>query len=72
MYARCAVVANGKEFYEQVLREPHRMPNDGEFESLLSFASDAFEMKTGEEFEYTTGCDYESFSNGQAWKRKGK
>jgi hypothetical protein len=71
LYARCVVVANGREFYEKVLRAPDQMPKDLEFEALLSLAPDAYRMKTDEDFEYTTGCDYESFSNGRAWKRTG-
>jgi hypothetical protein len=71
LYARCVVVANGREIYEKVLRAPDQMPKDLEFEALLSLASDAYKMKTDEDFEYTTGCDYESFSNGRAWKRTG-
>src|SRR5207248_2122881 len=68
VYARCVVVANGKEFYEQVLKDPTKMPKDMEFESLLGLASAAYELKTGEQFEYSTGCSYESFSNPAGWR----
>lgn len=68
VYARCAVIANGREFYEAVLRDPTKMPKDIEFESLLGLASGAYELKTGNEFEYTTGCSYESFSNPAGWR----
>lgn len=67
VYARCVVVANGKAFYEQVLKDPTKMPKDMEFESLLGLASAAYELKTGEDFEYSTGCSYESFSNPAGW-----
>ncbi|MGG4491173.1 DUF4240 domain-containing protein [Metabacillus idriensis] len=68
LYFRCSVVAKGKEFFESTLSEPKNMPNDDSFESLLSLASDAYRRRTGKEFEYYTGCDYESFSNVEGWK----
>jgi hypothetical protein len=68
LYARCVVVANGREFYEAVRKDPKKMPKDMEFESLLGLASAAYELKTGEDFEYSTGCSYESFSNPAGWK----
>lgn len=68
LYARCVAVANGKEFYEAVLKDPSKMPKAMEFESLLGLARDAYELKTGEEFEYNTGCSYESFSNHDGWR----
>lgn len=68
LYARCAVVANGSEFYKLVLDEPKNMPKDIEFEPLLYLASTAYELKTKKDFNYTTGCSYESFSNRDGWK----
>ena len=68
LYARCVVVANGREFYAKVLKDPTEMPKDMEFESLLGLASGAYELKTGEDFEYSTGCNYESFSNSAGWQ----
>jgi len=70
LYARCVVVANGREFYEAVLKDPTKMPKDMEFESLLQLASGAYELKTGEDFEYSTGCSYESFSNQAGWREQ--
>lgn len=66
--ARCVVVANGREFYESVLKDPTKMVKDMEFESLLGLASGSYELKTGEEFEYSTGSSYESFSNPAGWR----
>lgn len=45
LYARCAVVAEGKEYYEKVLNDPSQMPEDIVFEPLLYLADDAFELK---------------------------
>lgn len=68
LYFRCSVVAKGKDFFESTLNNPVNMPIDNSFESLLSLASDAYIRRTGKEFEYYTGCDYESFSNVEGWK----
>lgn len=68
LYFRCSVIAKGKEFFESTLVNPKNMPKDDPFEPLLSIASDAYKRRTGKEFEYITGCDYESFSNVEGWK----
>lgn len=68
LYARCVVVANGREFYRAALEDPAKMPKNLEFESLLNLAPRAYELKTGEDFEYSTGCSYESFSNAAGWR----
>jgi hypothetical protein len=68
LYVRCCVVANGKKFYESVLKNPKKMPKDLEFESLLRLAPEAFERRTGEDMDYLTGCSFETFSNVEGWK----
>jgi len=68
LYARCAAVANGRDFYAAALADPSCMPKDMEFEALLSIASSAFEARTGESLDYQAGCSYESFSNLAGWK----
>ena len=70
LYSRCACVANGKRFYEHVRLHPKRFPKDLEFESLLNLAADAYERKTGEDFDYESGCSYESFSNVRGWESR--
>ncbi|MBU1248562.1 MAG: DUF4240 domain-containing protein [Proteobacteria bacterium] len=67
LYVRCCVVANGAEFYQSVLTNPSEMPEDMEFEALLSVAPTAFERKTGEEFDHVPHVSYESFSNREGW-----
>jgi hypothetical protein len=69
LYARCVAVANGRDFYEAALKNPNKMPKDLEFESLLGIAEAACELKTGEPLDYSTGCNYESFSNPDGWGR---
>ena len=68
LYFRCSVIAEGKEFFELTIKNPQNMSKDNSFEPLLSLASEAYTRRTGKEFEYITGCDYESFSNVGGWK----
>jgi len=68
LYARCCVVANGRELYEVVLNDPEQFPKDLEFEALLGLASAAYEAKTGEEHEgFETSVSYETSSNQAEW-----
>jgi hypothetical protein len=70
LYARLAVVANGRAFYESVLGDPTSMPKDGEFESLLYVASKAYERKTGLDDDGgldMTDVSFETFSNEDGW-----
>ncbi len=67
LYARCVVVANGRDFFAAVLADPAEMPQDMEFESLLSLPESAYERKTGKEYEHTPAVDYESFQNLAGW-----
>ncbi|TPF19088.1 DUF4240 domain-containing protein [Priestia megaterium] len=68
LYARCAIVARGKEVFEDVLSNPSKMLKDTEFEILLSLSSEAYYVKKGKEFEYESGCSYETFSNKEGWQ----
>ena len=68
LYARCAIVARGKEVFEDVLSNPLKMLKDTEFEILLSLSSEAYYVKKGKEFEYESGCSYETFSNKEGWQ----
>jgi predicted DNA-binding WGR domain protein len=72
LYVRCCAIANGREFFENVLANPSEMPKDMEFESLLSVAPTAFERKTGEEFDHVSALSYESFSNQGGWANREK
>jgi hypothetical protein len=68
LYARCCVVANGREFYEQVLHDPASMPKGYTFESLLYLPQTAWKLKTGkEDFFHYTQVWYETFSNPEGW-----
>ena len=67
LYARCCVVANGKDVFEKVIEKPETMPKDITFEALLNIASKAYELKTGEEFNYMPQYNYETYSNQKGW-----
>lgn len=67
LYARCVAVANGRDFYQSVLRSPSRMPKDMEFEALLRIGREAWARLTGTDFDHLTRLSYETFSNRGGW-----
>lgn len=69
LYSRCVVVANGKDFYNNILKDPKQMPKDMEFEALLYIACEAYENKNNKEFDYITKYDFETFSNKDKWRK---
>ncbi|MFN0013394.1 MAG: DUF4240 domain-containing protein [Saprospiraceae bacterium] len=70
LYARCCVVANGRSFYEHVLKHPQDMPQDMDFEALLGLADDAYFAKTGTHMEYVPAYNYETGFNSHGWGEK--
>ncbi len=68
LYARCGVVAEGKEYFENVQNSPSEMPPDLTFEPLLHLAHDAYQLKTGKKLIYKPEYNYETYSNKQAWQ----
>lgn len=69
LYSRCVVVANGRELFDSVVADPKQFPKDMEFESLLSVAREAYESKTGGEFDHTSPLSYETYSNRKGWEK---
>ncbi len=66
--ARCCVVANGQEAFEEVLSDPSSMPKDLGFRILTQIAEDAFSRKHGgRKLEYTTRKSSQTFSNKEGW-----
>ena len=64
LYARCAVVANGRVFYESVLANPKKMPKEFTFETLLYLPERAWARKTGrDDYDYSPEVWCETFSN---------
>lgn len=71
LYARCAVIANGKVIFEQVLAQPEDMAKNETFEPLLSLAARAYHIKTNTDFEYMPTFIYETFANAKNWQNEG-
>ncbi|MEN0003597.1 MAG: DUF4240 domain-containing protein [Bacteroidota bacterium] len=68
LYARCCAVANGKDYFNEVLETPAQMPKDLTFEVLLYLAKTAYQQKTGKEFAYVPAFPIETYSNKEGWK----
>ncbi|MFZ4560968.1 MAG: DUF4240 domain-containing protein [Saprospiraceae bacterium] len=71
LYTRCAVVANGQNYYNKILENPHLMPPDLTFEPLLYIALKAYERKTGKRFLPIYAYNYETYSNKKGWQKQG-
>lgn len=67
LYARCAVIANGRETYYRILAHPKQMPDDLSFEDLLYLPELAWELRTGKPWDYLPACNYETGFNVQGW-----
>jgi hypothetical protein len=67
LYARCCVIANGAGIFEEVLKNPDKMPGDCTFEALLYIPSEAYQRKTGRKYAYTPAFSFETFSNQAGW-----
>ena len=67
LYARCCVIANGKDAYEMVLHDPTQMPKDLTFEALLYIPSEAYQRKSSKQYDYTAAYPFETYSNQAGW-----
>lgn len=67
LYARCAVVAEGKAFYQKTLKNADEMPSGITFEPLLNIANEAYKVKTNKNLNYIPSFNYETKSNKEAW-----
>ena len=70
LYARCAVVAAGRDVYERVLVDPTEMPKNRQLEGLLYAASTAYERKTGLDASGEldmSDVSFETFANEAGW-----
>lgn len=70
LYTRCAVVANGQEYYEKILQNPLLMPPDLTFEPLLYVALKAYKRQTGKNFAPAYAFNYETYSNKKGWQKQ--
>ncbi|SFV36831.1 DUF4240 domain-containing protein [Hyphomicrobium facile] len=69
LYARAYVVANGKDYYERVLRDPSLMPKSVEqwCEPLIFVARDVWRARTGRDLNYAASVSFETGSNKSQW-----
>ena len=68
LYVRCAVVAEGKTYFDHILKTPSELSNEIAFEPLLNLADEAYNLKTGKPFDYRPTFNYETYSNKAAWQ----
>lgn len=67
LYARCCVVANGREWFEKILETPGLFPKDLYFEALLEIPERAWLRKTGSRLEYMPKYIFETGFNPNGW-----
>ncbi|MBK9338599.1 MAG: DUF4240 domain-containing protein [Lewinellaceae bacterium] len=67
LYARCCVVANGRDFYESVWSDPSQFPKDLFFEALLDIPERAWFRKTGNPMEHLPKYIFETGFNPNGW-----
>jgi hypothetical protein len=68
LYARCCVVANGKNAFQAVQKNPTLMPKDTTFEDILYLASTAYSRKMGKKYSYSPAFPIETYSNKSGWQ----
>ena len=73
LYFRLAIVASGKDRYEQVLMNPREFPSywtpNCWNEQLMYVADYAYRAATGEDFNRESSVSIESFSNRKGWNK---
>jgi hypothetical protein len=67
LYARCCVVANGRDFYEAVMSDPAQFPKNLFFEALLNIPERAWFRKTGTQMDHLPKYIYETGFNPNGW-----
>ncbi|MEN0004409.1 MAG: DUF4240 domain-containing protein [Bacteroidota bacterium] len=67
LYARCAVLANGKDYYERIFAMPNLFPTDLFFEALLNLPFQAYELKMGQPLQQRPKFIYETGFNVSNW-----
>jgi hypothetical protein len=68
LYVRCAAVAEGRLYYENIEKDPSELSTDIDFEHILSVAAEAYKIKTGRELDYSPLYNYETKSNLDKWQ----
>jgi Protein of unknown function (DUF4240) len=67
LYARCGVIANGRSFYESVLKKPSAFPQNLFFEALLDIPERAWFRKTGASISHQPKYIFETGFNPNGW-----
>jgi hypothetical protein len=68
LYSRCGVIANGRQFFDEVLETPSLILKEFTFESLLYLPEKAWEAKhSNVDYDYFPVTSYETFSNIAGW-----
>ncbi|MBL7814640.1 MAG: DUF4240 domain-containing protein [Saprospiraceae bacterium] len=67
LYTRACVVANGKETFNFIRKNPKEMPNQVTFAPLLRIPSEAYKKQTMKPFDHVWAYPIETFSNKVAW-----
>lgn len=69
LYVRCFVLASGRDVYQSIVEDPAKMPTslDQWCEALLSAVPQAWERKTGEQWDHSPDPSYETGSNEARW-----
>ncbi|MFN4255093.1 MAG: DUF4240 domain-containing protein [Saprospiraceae bacterium] len=67
LFARCCAVANGREAYEAIRKDPALMPKNMEFAPLLRIANEAHRRMMGTVLRYVAAFSVETFSNRKGW-----
>ena len=64
---RCVAVASGRKAYHAIVADPTLMPEEMEFEPLLTVAERAWRRKTGAEYNHTPAFSLEMYANTGNW-----
>ncbi len=67
LYARCAVLANGRTFYERVRANPTLFPKGLYFDALLRLPEAAYELRAGQPLPRAPKYIYETGFNVEGW-----
>ena len=67
LYSRCGILIQGKEIYENILKNPSLFTSNNMCEELLAISSQAYHLKVGEKLIIDLKYDYETGSNVEGW-----
>ena len=70
LYARCAVVANSKDVFNEILAQPTLFPTELYFDALLQVPKRAWFRKTGAALQHIPKFVYETGFNPSGWVNK--